>query len=97
MTDEQQIRQQRSTLLSVLFTILGSVGTLAFSFLLCGGVTLNVLGVIVGVALLGLVHYWLWGRAMMGEVEVKNEPEAIYGEMIDETWTWQGPNGPLRL
>jgi hypothetical protein len=97
MDDDSPVRQQRSVLLTVLFTLLFGGGAVLFSFLVCGGVAIYALAVIGAVVVTGYLHFLLWGRALSNEVSGEIEEQQTEGELEDDGWNWQEPHWHGRL
>jgi energy-coupling factor transporter transmembrane protein EcfT len=83
----------RATFLITLFITLLATVTIGFFVFLIGPAFLGVLGVM---ALVGVAHYFLWGRSM--EHEVLSDSE-VMDEPTPETngWTTDGPHPPRRF
>jgi hypothetical protein len=58
----------RGTLLTLMLTLLGGGGILFFLVLVSGGFFGYVIAAVLAIALVGYVHYQLWGAAMTREV-----------------------------
>jgi hypothetical protein len=74
---------QRGTFLAVVMTVLGASFVLFFLFLSCGGLAVYVVGVAGGIAVFGIIHYFLWGHAFSQEVIGEGEEEEIR-QTVDE-------------
>ena len=92
MHDDPRVREQRSVILSVMLTALFGGGAMFVSFLLCGGLSINMLAVVGGVVALGYFHYLLWGRSMSHEVHGDLKGMEREGTMEDPTWNWDEPS-----
>jgi hypothetical protein len=70
---------QRGTMLTLMLTLLGGAGILFFLVLVSGGFFGYVIAAVLAIALVGYVHYRLWGQSMTqqvsGEREVQEEQE----------------------
>ncbi len=83
----------RATFLISLFIAFLALVTVGFFVFLIGPAFVGVLGVM---ALVGVAHYFLWGRSMDNEV-------LDDGEMMDERapetngWPTDGPHSPRRF
>jgi hypothetical protein len=66
-------------MLTLILTLLGGVGILFFLVLVSGGFFGYVIAAVLAIALVGYVHYRLWGQSMTqqvsGEREVQEEQE----------------------
>lgn len=71
-------------LASLLFSFVG------FGFvLICGGMSIAVLAVIVGLAGLCLINYLLWGQAMMRATVGEREDEE-FRALLEDDWPYGG-------
>lgn len=86
MDRETQWRQQRGTLVGVTLAGILAAGTLAFSFLVCGGYAIYATLVVLGFTALGCFHYLLWGRGMMHEVADERQAEELRRRLQAEAW-----------
>ncbi len=79
---------QRGTMLTMMLTLLCGGGILFFLVLVSGGFFGYVIGAVIAIALVGYVHYRLWGHAMTqqvsGEREVEEERERRLNPPRDE-------------
>jgi hypothetical protein len=75
--DPDVYREQRATILSTLLCTLAGTGAVLLLFTLCGGLFLQVLAVLTGVAGVGLVHYLFWGRTLSQDVAGDREDEEL--------------------
>ena len=66
---------QRGTLLTLMLTLLGGGGILFFLVLVSGGFFGYVIAAVIAIALVGYVHYQLWGAAMTREVSGEREAQ----------------------
>jgi hypothetical protein len=80
-------REQRGNLLAILFPVLISSFILFFLFLICGGFSLYLLAVVAGLALLGSLHYFLWGHAFTKQAAGEREESAGKEQLEHEDWT----------
>jgi hypothetical protein len=72
-TDPQ--RRGRETALALGLTVLFGGGFLAFLIFVSGGFFFYVLIAVAVVGLIGTLHYYLWGQALMQEVAGEREEE----------------------
>jgi hypothetical protein len=86
MDQEAHNRDQRSTLLTVVFMVIGGAFFLFFLFLACGGLWLYVVAVVTGTTLIGCFHYLLWGYALSAEInaETNEEPSDLVENPIPD-------------
>lgn len=97
MTDREDIQQQRSSFLAILFVALGAVGILFSMFLICGGMTVAILAVVAGLGLFGGLHYLLWGHSLTREVADEQTHEFLAGPPEPDSWLGNGhPPGHRR-
>ena len=68
-------RRHRETLLTLMLTALLAGGILFFLVLISGGFFVFVVAVVFAMALVGLLHYALWGHALSQEVAGEREEE----------------------
>jgi hypothetical protein len=100
MNSEADRRTQRETFLAVALTLMGGSVFLFVLFVACGGLAIYVLAVVLGLSILGLVHYVLWGYALSAQMPVEDaehhgpvdatEPETADEEADPQTaqdWT----------
>jgi hypothetical protein len=75
-------------MLTLMLTLLGGVGILFFLVLVSGGFFGYVIAAVVAIALVGYVHYRLWGQSMTqqvsGEREVEEERERRHNPPPDD-------------
>lgn len=75
-TDEDGDPQgHRAVFLGAMIGVMAGCGLLLVSFLLCGGLTFYVLGLVLGLGLFGYFHYLLWGRSLSQEVSGEREED----------------------
>lgn len=77
MHNEERWRQSRGSFLGGLFALVFAAGFLALLFLTCGGLSLYMLGVVVGMGLLTGLHYLWWGRSLNQDVAGEREEEEV--------------------
>ena len=65
----------RGTLLTLMLTLLGGGGILFFLVLVSGGFFGYVIAAVLAIALVGYVHYQLWGAAMTRQVSGEREAQ----------------------
>jgi hypothetical protein len=85
-------RDRRATFLSAVFTVLVLGAILAGLLAACGGLTLYAAAAAVGVALLGFLHYLIWGHALSEQVAAERAGEE-FGEPIEPA-EGPGPDDP---
>ena len=73
--DPNVTRRNRETLLTLMLTALFAGGILFFLVLVSGGFFVFVVAVVFAIALVGLLHYALWGHALSQEVAGEREDE----------------------
>ena len=81
-----QSSNARATFLVAIFLTLLALGGLGFFVVLIGPAFL---GVLAALALVGVCHYFLWGRSM--EDQVQSEGEGTDGPPETNGWTGNGP------
>ncbi|HMP03632.1 MAG TPA: hypothetical protein PKC45_14140 [Gemmatales bacterium] len=62
-----QLRDKRATYLAALLSMLMVLGFLVFLYFLFGPLLLFSLAIVVGLILVSVFHYVVWGRAFMAE------------------------------
>ena len=65
----------RETALTLILTGLFGGGFLLFLIFVTGGFFFYVAGAVVGIGLVGTLHYYLWGQSLMQEVAAQREEE----------------------
>jgi hypothetical protein len=73
--DPEVPRRKRETLLTLMLTALFSGAILFFLILVSGGFFIFVVACVFSIALVGLMHYVLWGHALSREVAGEREAE----------------------
>jgi hypothetical protein len=81
--------QQRSSCLMVLITLGVGGSFLMLLVLITGGWLLYLCYVLIGIAVFGAIHYFLWGRLMLRETADERERERQ--RRRDETPPWPPP------
>ncbi len=71
--DSEAPRRKRETLLTLMLTAVLSGGILFFLILISGGFFIFVVACVFAIALVGLLHYMLWGQALSREVAGERE------------------------
>lgn len=67
-------------------------GVTFFTFVLCGGVVIYFVAVVAGLAVLGYIHYLLWGQALTEEVAgAREEEEDRRRAEEDDAWSRDEP------
>ena len=84
--DDPQPADPRSSLLTVLLTVMGASLFLVVLFIACSGVIVYVGAVVAGLGVLGLIHYFLWGHSLSEAVADEREQEAAEDPMADDDW-----------
>jgi hypothetical protein len=67
----------RETILTLVLTGLFGVGFLLFLIFVTGGFFFYVAGAVLGIGLVGTLHYYLWGQALTQEVAGDREEEEL--------------------
>jgi len=78
----------RSSVLTVMLTIIGSCLFLFVLFITCGSFIIHIGAVVAGIAVIGVIHYLLWGHSLSEAVadEREPEPEEHDDPMADDDW-----------
>lgn len=76
----------RSSLLTLMLTLIGGSLFLLVLFITCGPFIINIGAVVAGVALFGVIHYLLWGHSMTEAVAEEREQEENKDPMADDDW-----------
>jgi hypothetical protein len=76
----------RSSLLTVMLTIIGGTLFLVVLFISCGGLIVYVGAVVGGIAVIGLIHYLLWGHSLTEAVAQEREQEEAADPLGDDDW-----------
>jgi hypothetical protein len=76
----------RSSLLTVMLTIIGGSLFLLVLFITCGGFIIYIGAVVGGIAVIGLIHYLLWGHSLTEAVAEEREQEEIADPLADDDW-----------
>jgi hypothetical protein len=76
MRNDQWTRQ-RATFLGILLTTMISTAFLALLFIACGGLTLYILIVPIGMSIFAFLHYLWWGRSLDHQVAGEREEDRI--------------------
>ena len=76
----------RSSLLTVMLTIIGGSLFFVVLFIACGGVIIYIGAVVGGIAVIGLIHYLLWGHSLTEAVADEREQEEIADPRADDDW-----------
>ena len=84
--DNHEADGRRATFLSIMLTLLAGSFFLFVLFLTCGGLVVYILAVLVGIGILGLIHYLLWGHSLSEEVAGEGEEEKIQEVPPDDDW-----------
>jgi hypothetical protein len=84
--DDPPQADPRSSLLTVLLTILGGSLFLLVLFITCGGLIIYIGAVVGGIAVIGLIHYLLWGHSMTEAVADEREQEQISDPLAEDDW-----------
>jgi hypothetical protein len=79
--------KSRETLLTVALTAMFGGGFLIFLILVSGGYFLYVLGAVAAIALVGSLHWLLWGQALTQEVAGEREEEALRERLQEDEFT----------
>lgn len=84
--DDPPPPDHRSSLLTVMLTVIGGSLFLLVLFITCGGFIIHIGVVVGGVAVIGLIHYLLWGHSMSEAVAEEREQEVDVDPMADDDW-----------
>ena len=84
LSDNHQPQSRRETMLTIMLTALAGGGFLLFLILVSGFFFFYVALVAGAIALLGVVHYYLWGEAMTHEVEDEKNQQELEGRVGEE-------------
>ena len=84
--DEPLPPDHRSSLLTVMLTIIGGSLFLLVLFITCGGFIIPIGAIVTGIAVVGLIHYLLWGHSMTEAVADEREQEQAADPMADDDW-----------
>jgi len=76
----------RSSLLTVMLTIIGGSLSFVVLFIACGGVIIYIGAVVGGIAVIGLIHYLLWGHSLTEAVAEEREQEETTDPLADDDW-----------
>ncbi len=68
-------RKARETVLTLVLTGLFGAGFLLFLIFVSGGFFFYVAGAVVGIGLVGMLHYYTWGQSLTQEVAAQREEE----------------------
>jgi hypothetical protein len=81
--DDRQFRG-RAAFLAVVLSVFFGGGAVIFLIFLTGGFFLDVLVIVSGLVLLGLVHYLLWGRGFDRSVQGEREELELQREAEEQ-------------
>jgi hypothetical protein len=76
----------RSSLLTIMLTLIGASLFLLILFITCGGFIVHIGAVVAGIALFGVIHYLLWGHSMSEAVAEEREQEQEADPLADDDW-----------
>jgi hypothetical protein len=76
----------RSSLLTVLLTLLAGSLFLVVLFITCGGFIVYIGAVVGGIAVIGVIHYLLWGHSLTEAVADEREQEKVSDPLADDDW-----------
>jgi predicted tellurium resistance membrane protein TerC len=74
-TEQTRHQQNRATFLGLVLTFLFGGFLFLFLVVVTGGFFLYVLGAVVGITMVGYLHYLLWGHSLMRETAGEREEE----------------------
>jgi hypothetical protein len=94
MSEQDPVQRRESFLPMMLATFVAGFFCLVM-IILTGGFFFYLCGVVVGMVLLGMLHYILWGRAMEQQVESHREEYELL-EKAKEKFTGKGPDWTYR-
>jgi hypothetical protein len=97
--DEEIARMQkrRASMMTVLFAIMGGLGTLVALTILTWGMFLYVIPVVGGIAGFVLINYFLWGRGMLEQTIGEREEEELRASMERPPWELSETEQPRHL
>lgn len=87
--DRERYQARRESFLTIFLTLIAAAAFLLFMIIVTGGFFFYVLLAVVGMALFGLIHYVLWGRAMNEQTAAAREET----EAKTEDNGWPLPDG----
>ncbi len=76
----------RSSLLTVMLTLIGGSLFLVILFITCGGFIIPIGAIVAGVAVIGVIHYLLWGHSLSEAVADEREQHEATDPMADDDW-----------
>jgi fatty acid desaturase len=83
-------RQHRETFLYVLLTVLVAAAFFLLLFAVCGGIFLQMLVVMAGVAVVGVCHYLFWGHNFSQDVAENRQADEAADERYREDDPYTG-------
>jgi hypothetical protein len=83
----QAERQRRANMLGMGLTVMVAMFLITVLIFLTGGYFLYCVLISIGVVLLGMFHYALWGRALSEEVAPEREEERLRQQAASEEWS----------
>jgi hypothetical protein len=86
LEDSSPPPDHRSSLLTVMLTLIGGSLFLVVLFIACSGVIVYLGAVVAGVAVMGVIHYLLWGHSLSEAVADEREQEQEADPMADDDW-----------
>ena len=79
---------------AIVITLVLGVPSFLFLTILTGGWILSLTFGALGLAILGGLHYLLWGRSLSRQTEGEREEAEIREQMETEEWDMPPPRGP---
>jgi hypothetical protein len=84
--DDHPTQDHRSSLLTMMLTIIGGSLFLFILFITCGGFIVHIGAVVTGIALIGVIHYLLWGHSMSEAVAAERAELEEVDPMAEDDW-----------
>lgn len=97
--DQQSYKESsgRGSLLSILLALFFGGGFLLFLILVTGGFFMYVVSIVGAIAILGLLHYVVWGEAMTREVAAERAAEEAKARLEARELGQEHPHGIRQL
>ncbi len=93
--DQPSSSSARATMLGIMLAIVLGGGAVVYCTIIMGPFFFGLLGVIAAIAVLGCVHYFLWGRSMDRQVAGEREEQKLQADV--EEYPLDEPHWPRRL
>ena len=84
--DDPPPTDHRSSVLTVMLSIMVGSLFLFVLFITCSGFIIQIGAVVGGIAVIGLIHYLLWGHSMSEAVAEERDQEQASDPMADDDW-----------